>query len=460
MSLPPNDTLPIGSSESNVQSSSEQIAQSALLTGPGRAAIAVIAIEGHSAGDCLQQLFCPAGASPIEVGQVRYGQWRGLQTPGQAAQEQPAHLPATTNQSPLGQADGDHQPASESVVVVQTSPQRYEIHCHGGRAAIERIFDDLAGLGVIRVAAKATNAVGVDTADQDDRLITEALEVLPKCTTTRTAAIALDQIRGALCDWRTQAIKTLESDANSTDQIAREAIKIVARGRVGVRLTRPWDVVLAGPPNVGKSSLINAIVGYDRSITMDVAGTTRDVLDAETVFDGWPVRLRDTAGLHDSDHAIEKEGIERALRAVSQADLVVQVSQPGAESDIPTLRRTISGLSETPSDTSMSPPRDSVEAAAVPILCVMNKFDLAIDRYDPQRITRQINDSESKLITTVATTGQGISELIHAIIETLLASVPPRGSAVPINQRQLEWVQAIADQVGNADAMLTVLRQA
>ena len=68
----------------------------------------------------------------------------------------------------------------------------------------------------------------------------------------------------------------------------------------GLHLTRPWNVVLAGRPNVGKSSLINALLGYTRSIVFDQPGTTRDVVTAATAIDGWPIELSDTAGLRES----------------------------------------------------------------------------------------------------------------------------------------------------------------
>jgi tRNA modification GTPase len=84
-------------------------------------------------------------------------------------------------------------------------------------------------------------------------------------------------------------------------------------------------VVIAGPPNVGKSSLINALLGYQRAIVFDQPGTTRDVLTATTAIDGWPVELADTAGIREGDDAIETEGVARALAEIRAADLVVEV---------------------------------------------------------------------------------------------------------------------------------------
>ena len=83
--------------------------------------------------------------------------------------------------------------------------------------------------------------------------------------------------------------------------------------------------MIAGKPNVGKSSLINALVGYDRSIVHPAPGTTRDVVAASTAIDGWPATLCDTAGLHGGGDAIKHNGIALASRRIAEADLVLLV---------------------------------------------------------------------------------------------------------------------------------------
>lgn len=349
----------------------------------------------------------------MDVGQVRYGVWAG----GSADTASPADASSTEHAMTAG----------ESIVVVPTAPQRYELHCHGGEAAIARILDDLSSIGVRRVAPHPLD--GVPSAGRlpvkdpvDQRLIDEACAVLSQCTTVKTAAIALDQVRGALCHWRQRSIQLLGDDARRAAEIAARAQHIAAAGRIGHRLTRPFDVVLAGPPNVGKSSLINAMVGYDRSIIMDFAGTTRDVLDAETVFDGWPLRLRDTAGLHRSDDTIERQGIDRAMDAIATADLVVQVSEPGLVWDDKVL--------------------DAIERLdpSVAILKVINKSDLAAGEH-----AEAPDKTPDEVLSTVATTSEGVPNLLQSMISMLATDVPSPGSPVPINQRQLDWVREIAE---------------
>ena len=91
-------------------------------------------------------------------------------------------------------------------------------------------------------------------------------------------------------------------------------------------MTRPWRIVLTGEPNVGKSSLLNALLGYERSIVFDQPGTTRDALRAITAIDGWPVELFDTAGLRTPGDSLEAAGLERAREQLAAADCVLHVT--------------------------------------------------------------------------------------------------------------------------------------
>jgi tRNA modification GTPase len=93
--------------------------------------------------------------------------------------------------------------------------------------------------------------------------------------------------------------------AAASDQIDR----LLDRADVGQHLLRPWRVALAGRPNAGKSTLINALVGYTRAIVHHLPGTTRDVVTADAAFDGWPVELSDMAGLRSGGGTTETEGV-------------------------------------------------------------------------------------------------------------------------------------------------------
>ncbi|MDE0053692.1 MAG: tRNA uridine-5-carboxymethylaminomethyl(34) synthesis GTPase MnmE [Gammaproteobacteria bacterium] len=117
-----------------------------------------------------------------------------------------------------------------------------------------------------------------------------------------------------------------ESDVGERLASARKRLsKLRARARQGALLKDGLNVVIAGAPNVGKSSLLNRLSGEDRAIVTSVPGTTRDTLDADFDLDGMPVRVVDTAGLRDTGDAVETEGINRAHRAMAAADVVLWV---------------------------------------------------------------------------------------------------------------------------------------
>src|SRR5262249_45570791 len=95
--------------------------------------------------------------------------------------------------------------------------------------------------------------------------------------------------------------------------------------RLGRHLTAPWKVVVAGAPNVGKSSLVNALAGYQRSIVSPIPGTTRDVVTTSIAIDGWPIDLIDTGSLSEQAEELEQQGIRLAESAVAEADLCLMV---------------------------------------------------------------------------------------------------------------------------------------
>ena len=378
----------------------------AVLTGTGRSAIGVIGLQGVHAVEIIRQCFQPNAPRPLITGQIRYGSWLGCESSA----------------------------TSESVVVTPIQADHFEIHCHGGRAAIARILGDLQSAGAVRVDGFAWDR-------SKSLLIQEAQQVLADCFTARTAAIAIDQVRGALADWvkRWTSILGPEPTAlaagltpnqlsnaptasadRSLDQLRDEAKQILTYAPIGLRLARPFSVVLAGPPNVGKSTLMNQIVGYNRSITNEQAGTTRDVLHADTVIDGLPIRLSDTAGLRNSNEMIEREGISRATAAAKAADLILEVSEPNS----PNFR---TGAADHLAWT-------DVEVCSPPKLMILNKSDLV----PPSQTI------PSDTIATSALVGDGIPQLLDAIGKKLGRNFPSPGEPVPVTERQAEIVAALA----------------
>ena len=385
-------------SGSHVHSRSGATTQCAVITGAGRSAIAVIWLRGVNAGEIVAECFESATKSRFLPSQIRYGLWTG----------------PTKERS-----------AGESVVVTPISENHFEIHCHGGTAAITRIIDDLCVCDAILIESE-------DPTFADNLLMQEAQQVLARCLTARTVAIAMDQVRGAMSDWATNQLRVLEKDPGAVENSRRETGEVLRFAELGTRLGQHYRVVLAGPPNVGKSSLLNAILGYDRSITFDAAGTTRDVLHADTVINGLPIRLSDTAGIRESDEPLERQGVARAQIAADQADLVIAVCEPDS------LARQ-AGSCDRALDIADSSKR---------LIRVLNKSDLLADP----------DSGDLCDVATNALTGAGVAELLVVIAEKLCDSMPPPGSPVPVTDRQARLLVEI-EAAESGEAIRVKLRE-
>jgi tRNA modification GTPase len=330
-----------------------------VLTARGRGAVAVIAVRGPGA----------LGA----VAAVLHGGTDLRATPGRPLLRR------------LGGAAGE-----EVVIVAEPAGAAVEVHCHGGTAVVAWVLDRLREAGVaVEQEAGAADRITGGTRGQ-------AWALLPEAPTVRTAEILLEQATGAL-DAELSAIGGLvASDAQAA---ARRLRLLIERSRLGCRLISGHAVVLAGPPNVGKSSLFNAIAGYERAIVSPTAGTTRDALRARLAFRGWPVELVDTAGLHDAEHELDREAVARSRAALDGADLVLRVadrSRPFDAADFP----------------------DPVPAGRT--LIVASKADLPAAW-----------DADARgAVAVSAANGAGIAELIDAVLDRL--GVGPEGPGGPL----------------------------
>jgi len=362
----------------------------AVLTGKGRGAVAVIAIRGNEVETILEKCFQPASREKYSSGQIRYGLWNGA---------------------------GIDQVAAESVVVTPLNPNSAEIHCHGGPAAVNRIMEDLKNCGCEQLEASTFFS---------DRglLFTEASEVASRCITARTVAIAMDQQRGAILHWATEMLRESNNDIAWSKALQSRATEMLEYQLVGEVLNHPFRVVLCGPPNVGKSSLLNRLVGYDRSITFDLAGTTRDVLTASTVIDGWPVELSDTAGIRNEAGAIEREGINLAILAADKADLLILVDDPS----------TIGKSFELSDHLVQFNPQHRSQG----ILRVLNKLD------EVQTASTEQHAQYDYLVSAIQ--GDGIDRLLSGIVTPLNQLQPDPGSPVPITSRQIQLLQDIVNE--------------
>jgi tRNA modification GTPase len=333
----------------------------AVLTPPGSGAIAVLSVRGPGAWTVLRSHFTTARGGRLPDSAPAQALWFGR----------------------FGGARADE------VMLAAHDSEHFELHCHGGRRVVAWLVDLLRSQGAEEVTRpNDTISRFADPA---------AAAQLPFAGTVRTAGILLDQAHGAF----DRAIKLIDAGGPEAEPLA---IVLRRNAAVGRHLVEPWTVAIAGAPNAGKSTLVNALAGFDRSIVSPIPGTTRDVVSVAVAFDGWPVELIDTAGVRESVDPLEGEGVLRARTAAGRSDLCVWLVEatgprPGSVADV--------------ADRLGRDPRT--------VLVVFNKCDLS-----------DVPAAElPEAIRISAATGRGLTELAAAIAAMLVPTSPQPGEPVP-----------------------------
>jgi len=355
-----------------------------LLTAPGRSAVASLLVEGPRALAVVDALFHPASVRSLverPCERIIFGRWRS-------------------------------NDRGEEVIVCRRDDCRVEIHCHGGQAAAAAIITSL-------VDEECRHCSWQDWAHaaHGDPIAGAARIALADAPTERTAAILWDQYSGAL----TRALQEIDEliQVRDAEPVLARIDDLLRWSSLGSHLVRPWQVVLIGAPNVGKSSLTNALLGFERAIVHDLPGTTRDVVATMSALAGWPVELADTAGQRVSGEPLEAAGIRLAEDRSATADLVVLVfdaSKP--DRDYERL------LSERG-------PR---------AVHVFNKCDLL-----PAGSLGAGDQPNSSY--TSALLGTGIDELGCEIARRLVPAAPPPGQAVPFATEQVDLLGQVRSAV-------------
>lgn len=358
--------------------------QFATLTGRLPGAIATTVVWGPEAADVIAQLFVPRHPLPPErwpLNAIRYGNWRFDRDPS------------------IDTLSATSQPAGEDLVVSRIDAEHFEIQSHAG-FAVAIIQSSLRWAG-------AAEALPQEFSHQhQNRWVAEVESVLAQATTQRGSTLLLNQW------WLWQKWGPQLDRRIAGQELAPLIHSSLEWSRFGEHLTRPFEVVLCGQPNVGKSSLVNAILGFNRSIVHDQPGTTRDVVSQTTAIDGWLVNLSDTAGLRETSDSIEATGIDYARRQIVDADCLVLVSD----------------ATQTAQDRSQ-PLAGNRHAD----LWVVNKTDLVLS-----------SSAIDQALLTSAQTGQGIAELLSAISRHLVPSLPPAELPIPVTPSMIQWLTEIA----------------
>ena len=380
-----------------MNTASSESTRASLLTPQGRGAVAVIVVEGPEAAAAVDCRFHSANRRHLvdqHPNRIVYGRW--------------------------GSASG------EDVIVRCRDIESVEIHSHGGAHSSQQILHDLAHAGceVIGWQQRLAERSGCPF-----RAAAEA--GLADAPTFRTASILLDQFQGALRR-ELEAIGTLVQQSNGSAAIERVE-QLLTYAPLGLHLTQPWQVAIAGLPNVGKSSLLNGLLGYRRAIVLDQPGTTRDLLTATTAADGWPIQLYDTAGLHATRDEIEQAGMKLATGKLSQADLVLWVldaSQIPGDKELKCVMQVEQQIVQ-----------QEIQLDLAQTLAVVNKMDLA-------QSPLEINDQS---IHTCAITGEGIEPLLDAVVKRLVPDAPPQGAAVPFTADQINRLRSVQRSCRQSD---------
>lgn len=286
-----------------------------------------------------------------------------------------------------------------------------EFHVHGGRAVVAALFAALSVFEDVRPAEPGEFTRRAFENGKLDLTEAEGLDDLIHADTDRQRRQALRQLKGLLGDrardWRTRIVEAsalIEAGIDFSDEgdvpaelIAPALAKVKAllveieevlagQGR-SERLRDGLVVAIAGPPNVGKSTLMNQLARREVAIVSPHAGTTRDVIEVQLDLDGYPVTVIDTAGIRETDDPVEQEGVRRARARAADADLVLWLADSSG----------VSGV-ETQGE------------GTVPVWLVRNKVDLDM-------AGRPLAESaEGRAFRISASRGDGVPELIAALV--------------------------------------------
>jgi tRNA modification GTPase len=421
----------------------------ALASGAGRAGVALIRLSGPAAGDALRAL----------TGQDL--------PPSRQAARRALCDPRTGLSLDDGLALWFPGPASF------TGEDVAELHIHGGPAVIAAVIDAALSMPGVRPAEPGEYTRRAFEHGKLDLAEAEGLADLVDAETEGQRRQALRQRRGALSavyeGWRGKLIEAaalIEAEIDFPDEnlpgaLAQRAAPILAAlaadmgkhlddAHRGERVRDGYRIAIIGPPNSGKSSLLNALAQREAAIVSDIPGTTRDVVEVRLVLAGYPVWIADTAGLREAADAIEAEGVRRALARAEEADLRIGVVEAGV--DVPASVSTMLGAD----DVLVRSKRDLYGAPAflparTPALHISSKTGEGVAELAAllaQCVADALGREEAPVLTRARH-----RRLVEAARAALLRAIPALEAGAEL---AAEDVRAAADQIGRLTGRIDV----
>lgn len=338
--------------------------------------------------------------------------------------------------------DSNKEIIDEVLVSIMRSPHTYtkedvvEINCHGGPVPLRRILELVLKTGA-RLAEPGEFTRRAFLNGRIDLAQAEAVLDVINALTEQSQKAAIEQLRGGLSkkieNIREKLIELTafveayidfpEEDIEppSIEDMKKLALKIqqslrqlINSSRYGMILREGLKIAIIGRPNVGKSSLLNALLEQDRAIVTEVPGTTRDIIEDYLNIQGIPVKIMDTAGIREVKDIAEEEGVKRSLRAMKEADLVLIILD-GSE-DLHDTDRELAEKSKSKNT-----------------VLVINKIDL------PQKI--RLKKTDRQVVRVSAIKGTGLNKLKDKIVEAALKGKSVYGTDIVTNIRHVHVLE-------------------
>ena len=360
----------------------------------------------------------------------------------------------------LGGAYADGEKLDEVIATVFRAPHSYtgenvvELSCHGGLYVTNRVLRAVYDAGAVPAEAgeftkRAFLNGKLDLVEAEavmDIISARSRGAVKAALTVKDGALSkrIDSVKtallskaahlGAWADYPEEDIPEVEDDELATAlNHALSELDSIIRGYDNGRLLRDGiDTAIVGKPNVGKSTLMNLLAGYDKSIVTSVAGTTRDVVEESVSLDDIILNLSDTAGIRETDDEVERIGVDKAKNRLNTASLILSVfdaSQPLSDED----RELIAEIGD---------------ASAI---AVLNKSDL------PQRIEAdEIRARFKDVITMSAKHSEGVNELVNAIKRICAVEDFDSSEALIYNERQRSLAKKAFDSTQEALTALEI----